>query len=254
MSYGLRVLHDSGNSTVISDKTKNYVFHGKATYSSAYCYYTRALANPPYDLRYWQLTYYVNCATRPLVYVEAPTNVSVGVETVSFVSGTQWKITIGVNGTGNTGPLAYPAVYCFVSLPADTPASGYGLAVFNASGELAFSSNTSLKYLEISHIFTATPPQSCGAHNYICDVDSYSSVPNSGTMPAKRAISSPVNAKAMNGNYYYGCAGQICLGEWNGSSFYMRWYQAFDTSSGQTTQVIDVSPRVVTIIDASKYD
>lgn len=255
MTYGLEILSADGGLAVISDKSSNLIYIGKAGYVSSFG--AGRLADRFANLRnYWQLTYRIVSEERPTAYVSSILGISVGVEGIWQSSQNTWTITVGVSGYQFSFPYL-PTVYCFSKIPKNIVPSGYGLAVYREDGSVAFDSSNGYKYLQITNIFTANIPQGCSpvGNGGICTESVASVVP--AVVPQSFASSFAVNAKRIqHADYEFGQGGyHLALGAYVGNNaFNVGWYFLTNADYRVGTALIDATPRITTFIDCSMYD
>lgn len=163
MSYGINIANDSGEIFFSTDWTA-FHFVGKYTASTAVSG-TSGL-----------LTFNVTCPTIPLVFIENTGNYSCVVN-ITFNGGTSW--TIYVSSAPST------SLNCYVfSSPNSAPTSGYGMAIFDASGNTTF--NSTQRVLKINGGLVTSSDVS----------NSTSTISNQslsfGSIPTNYAVGSPI--------------------------------------------------------------
>jgi len=142
MTYGARFENDLGL-LVISDERLIETFIGKAAYSST---------APNRMGRVFR--YYIASSLRPMVFLHSLNYCSV----LSIVrSGSGWLIEVVTNGSAGS-----ITVYCFASKAQAGYDSGYGMNIYDPSGNVVFSSNW--KILNVRGI--SQPPQNGGSSSH----------------------------------------------------------------------------------------
>lgn len=239
MSYGFKLRSPDGG-IIISEAAANLVFIGKATYSSDW--HSGGLHDLNANRRnYWQLTYFITSPSRVTAYVQTVPGTYTGVESVSLVSGSTWRVIIGVQGYQNYRDFT-PVVYCFSKAPFTSP-SGWGLRVLAADGSVQFDSGNGYRYLQTTNIFIGSPPTS---QNNQIPTNSESSV-ISGTVPTNVASSYSVNAKGKTNMFY-----NLALSSYSGNTCYIGWFALVGTSNS-SWYILDNTPRVVSFINTDLY-
>jgi hypothetical protein len=128
-TYGF--LSTNGNSQVlISSKTKNLHFLGKATY-----YQTLQATNSYGGIRRW--SYRIVCITTPVPFFTTPTPESYAILRMTVVAPDTWEIEIIKSGTSDTRP----EVYIFTEANGQIiPNTSWGMRVLNETSGVTYDS------------------------------------------------------------------------------------------------------------------
>jgi len=144
-TYGF--LATNGNSQVlISSKTKNLHFLGKATY-----YQTLQSTNSYGGIRRW--SYRINCITTPVPFFTTPTSESYAILRMTVVAADTWEIEIIKSGSSDVKP----EVYIFTEANGQiTPNTSWGMKVLNETSGVTYDSR--LRPLIVKAGGSATQP------------------------------------------------------------------------------------------------
>lgn len=144
MSFGIQVVNDN-NKVIISDRTINPIFRGKAT----------RVALTQYGTGVWRSEFEISFAEGVIPLVGANNGAWYCPVLIYRPSGIVWRIVVLSLVHPDTAGLA---VYAFSPIPSGTPVpdTGYGLNIIKSDGELAFS--TELEALApVKAVPTTTP-------------------------------------------------------------------------------------------------
>lgn len=231
MSFGFRIKNQSAD-IMASEETYSAVFIGQATYTGVD--YTWPYLNPDMFGVYAVNSYFFTITTtQPIIPFIKASDIYAGVTDIAYV-GTTATITVAVRGGSSL-----PEIWCFAKPdPAPTP-SGYGLALFDASGDCTF--DTENQYLIPRFVNNITVPAS-GAYYRVsgslvgptCNTaDGITSVPST-------TLSQPAYFYAMGpsaaASGYGLCTFFEAVAKYNTSTqaMHVQWHNAFHSFGGSS--------------------
>lgn len=259
MSFGY-LARNSNNNILISDRTYNTEFIGKATYVKSYSTGTYVNVYPTGADRtqYGQIQEFtINTGGRIIIpFIYSPSNYFVSVINVTYSGNT---CTLQVM----TQAQQKPTIYCFAKA-ASTYKSGWGMNVYDASGKTTFSSQSNM--LIINSIYNAVTTNSSLYYTDYVRKDSITTGTRSNIYSNNpiRTSSDPVQKAAIFYNshttgsvyrsnsgsgYYYesGCKFDYATKQLN------TWWLCLLFFAGQTVQVPQ-RDEVAIVIDGALYD
>ena len=261
MSYGFRVKNNSGN-ILVSDETYNLVYLGKATFIGVTYTFTSVLNIPTFEVS--ELKYEINSGGAPIVpFLYNPnsggnSNRSAfgGIANLELV-GNIWTLYIYIDRFASF----VPTVYCFRRI-ASAPLTGYGMAVFDASGAQTYNTNANhINLKSIVNVAYGASSVQCGTFSgYVYCRPSYADTVTAAgpTTLAKPALSygtqnnSAAYSTGSQRQYFFE---NLAYYDTSNKLIYTRWGFLANprTFSGYG---FNVSPGTVTtlLIDGAEYD
>lgn len=251
MSFGLQLVNDNGQ-TLISDSTYNLVYIGKATYNGQ----TYTGPSPAYGAagEYWVNEYtYTIYSSRPVVpFIHSATGDFYCVNSMT-ISGNTYTIRVFSRSA--------PTIYCFSRIAPGAVATGYGLAVYDSNGELAFSTSENHMIpklaVQASHVATNCRHWNIGSiQGSTCDF-TVTSTPYTPAAMVKPAIlyGSLDSAVWHNPNVY--ASDFFCLvARVNGNTIETRWSNSGHMGGSQNAKYVNQPASSVFVIgiDGADYD
>lgn len=145
--YGLELYSATDNSLLISSEVDNCALSGVVSRTG----YTKKYPDAPQGpvTVHFSLPSY-STTTPPAIFMELPT-IAIRLHKLYYSSGV-WRLDVVTNYANSEAPQDFK-VYCFEPIRLLSPtSSGYGLEMYNDSGELTYTSEGGLKLLAIDHI------------------------------------------------------------------------------------------------------